>query len=302
MAKRALVTGITGFTGSYIAGALTNCGLEVHGTRRPGQQPGAQVASAVLHDVELTRLEDVRKLVSNVRPDVVIHLAGISFAAHENIEELYLSNVVATRYLLQALGEAAGRLPEHVIVASSANVYGNQDVSVLTEDTPVAPANDYGVSKVAAELICRIFGSTLPITIVRPFNYTGVGQDNSFLIPKIVQHFRDRKEFIELGNINVERDFSDVRDVSNTYVQLLGNEPAIGQTLNLCSGKATSLREVIDICTELTRHRIEVRINPCFVRRNEVMSLRGSNDRLRNIVGDTPRIPLSATLSWMLQS
>ena len=298
MSKRVLVTGIGGFTGSYITQALKDHGHEVHGTCRPGHPSNTEV-DAHLHEIELTSFDEVRRLVADVAPEVVIHLAGISFAAHEDVEELYLSNVVATRYLLQALSEAAAP-PGHVIVASSANVYGNQDVAVLSEDVPLAPANDYGVSKVAAELISRIFGGSLPITIVRPFNYTGIGQATSFLIPKIVQHFRERKDFIELGNINVQRDFSDVRDVAGTYAELIGNASAIGETLNICSGEATSLRQVIDICSKLTGHRIEVRVNPSFVRRNEVMSLRGSRDRLARILGGSERIPLETTLSWML--
>lgn len=298
MPKRVLVTGIGGFTGSYLARTLKNHGCEVHGTCRPGHAVPGDL-DAIVHSVELTAVNEVRNVIGDVRPHAVIHLAGISFAAHDNIEEIYLSNILATRFLFQSLSESAGEI-EHVIVASSANVYGNQNVEALVEDMPLRPANDYGVSKVATELVCDIFSDKLPVTIVRPFNYTGVGQSTSFLIPKIVDHFRNGREFIELGNINVMRDFSDVRDVSENYFKLMNNPRAFGTTVNICSGAATSLRQVIDICTEITGHQLQVRVNPSFVRRNEVTSLLGSTDRLTRIVGQQDRIPLRTTLNWML--
>jgi GDP-6-deoxy-D-talose 4-dehydrogenase len=277
---------------------LKNHGCEVHGTCRPGHPIPGDV-DAFVHSVELTAVNEVRNIIRDLRPQAVIHLAGISFAAHDDIEEIYLSNILATRFLLQSLSESAGEV-EHVIVASSANVYGNQNAEVLVEDMPLRPANDYGVSKVATELVCEIFSDKLPVTIVRPFNYTGVGQSTSFLIPKIVDHFRNERDFIELGNINVMRDFSDVRDVSENYFKLMNNHRAFGATVNICSGAATSLRQVIDICTEITGHQLQVRVNPSFVRRNEVISLLGSTDRLTRIVGQQDRIPLRATLNWML--
>jgi nucleoside-diphosphate-sugar epimerase len=188
-----------------------------------------------------------------------------------------------------------------VIVASSANVYGNQAGDTLHEDLPLLPANDYGVSKAAVEHLSRIFLPRLPITVVRPFNYTGAGQSASFLVPKIVAHFRRREAAIELGNTQVARDFSDVRDVSAIYSRLLGNTLALGETLNICSGKAVSLGQVIDTCARISGHRLEVRINPAFVRANEVRVLAGSPARLNSIVGAFNRIPLEETLRWMLE-
>jgi nucleoside-diphosphate-sugar epimerase len=252
-----------------------------------------------MHAADLLVPTQVRALVADFRPDYVVHLAGVSFPAHDDLEELYLSNILGTRHLLDALARAEKR-PEHVILASSANVYGNQSLEVLHEELPLLPANDYGVSKLALEHLARIFADRFPLTVVRPFNYTGVGQSPSFLVPKIVQHFRDRRAMIELGNVEVARDFSDVRDVSEIYARLLGNRAAFGATLNICSGVAVSLSEVLNACTDLTGHRIEVQVNPAFVRPNEVRSLAGSAERLASTIGRLPRIPLSETLRWML--
>lgn len=299
VAERVLITGVSGFTGSHLVRALEARGLEVHGLARACDSQGLSPAR-YMHAADLLVPDEVKAVLADVRPDHVVHLAGVSFAAHSNLEELYRSNILGTRFLLEELVRA-GERPWHVVIASSANVYGNQAVEVLHEDLPPLPANDYGVSKLATEQLARIFADRLPITVVRPFNYTGVGQSPNFLVPKIVQHFRDRSETIELGNIEVARDFSDVRDVSEIYARLLGNPSAFGATLNICSGTAVSLGEVLAACSQITGHAIEVQVNPAFVRANEVRSLAGSPARLESIIGPMPRIPLEDTLRWMLE-
>lgn len=295
---RVLITGAGGFTGRYLAPALANAGAEVHGTVLGGGDRDIRGFTA-LHETDLTQLSNVRATVEAVKPNVVFHLAGISFAASEDLRELYLNNIVGTRFLLEGLRGFADL--DHVIVASSANVYGNQKTSVLTEDIAPCPANDYGVSKLATEHVAAMFGAELPITVVRPFNYTGRGQPTSFLIPKIVDHFRARKPVIDLGNTDVERDFSDVRDVSDVYCRLMQNGRVTGGPINICSGKAISPAEVIHLCSELTGHQIDVRVNPAFVRATELKSLRGSRRRLEESLGSVSIRPFSETLSWMLE-
>jgi nucleoside-diphosphate-sugar epimerase len=111
----------------------------------------------------------------------------------------------------------------------------------------------------------------LPIVLARPFNYTGIGQDEKFLIPKIVSHFKRRALSIELGNLDVSRDFSDVRDVVAVYADLLLDAQGVeGQTLNVCSGRAYALRDVLNLAESITKHTVEIRVNPALVRSNEV--------------------------------
>jgi nucleoside-diphosphate-sugar epimerase len=148
------------------------------------------------------------------------------------------------------------------------------------------------------EAMARLWMERLPITLVRPFNYTGVGQPGHFLIPKIVAHFRRGERTIELGNTDVSRDFSDVRDVARAYAAIVARAPA-GETINLCSGRAHSLDEVLASMAAIAGYEIEVRVNPAFVRDNEVKHLVGSNARLRELVGFVPSIPLEDTLRWM---
>lgn len=290
-AKRALVTGLGGFTGRYMASALSGAGFEVFGL-------GAQPAAGERHfAVDLEDPTELERVVADIRPDVVVHLAAVSFVAHAAADEFYRVNVIGARNLLRAVAES-GHVPQCVLLASSANVYGNGSGGPLTEDQPAAPANDYAVSKLAMEYMASLWRDRLPLVIVRPFNYTGIGQAPHFLLPKIVEHFRKREQRIELGNLDVSRDFSDVRSVADAYLRLIQQPPA-GQTFNICSGTALSLQQVLDIMADIAGYRIEVRVNPDFVRPNEVKRLLGSRARLDAVIGTMPWIPLQETLRWM---
>jgi nucleoside-diphosphate-sugar epimerase len=191
--------------------------------------------------------------------------------------------------------------PRAVLLASSANIYGNASVELIDESVLPAPANDYAVSKLAMEYMARLWMDRLPIIITRPFNYTGVGQAPQFLLPKIVDHFKRGEKLIELGNIDVERDFSDVRTVARAYRQLLEWSPA-GETFNVCSGVACSLNDVLAMMGEIAGYEIEVRVNPAFVRANEVQRLQGDASRLKAVVGNLATIPLKETLRWMYEA
>jgi nucleoside-diphosphate-sugar epimerase len=151
------------------------------------------------------------------------------------------------------------------------------------------------------EHMARTWQGQLPIVIARPFNYTGVGQDEKFLIPKIVSHFRRHAAFIELGNLDVSRDFSDVRDVVAAYVAMLLDAHGVeGQTFNVCSGRAHSLREVLGMAERICGHSIEIRVNPEFVRANEVPRLLGSGKKLHQYIDRPSLRTLEQTLEWML--
>ena len=295
---RTLVTGAAGFTGRYLTTLLAERGHEVHAVVH--FDPDQPVAGATsLHTADLADHAAMQGVVGEVLPDYVVHLAAIAFVGHDDIAEMYRANIVGTRQLLDALARSK-HTPRSVIIASSANVYGNARSGVLDEAMTPAPANDYGVSKLATEHIGRIYGDRLPIITVRPFNYTGVGQSTSFLIPKIVDHVRRRAPYIEMGNTDVARDFSDVRTVVDAYARLLATPTAVGGTFNICSGHAVTLREVLDAVGKLGDHVPEVRINPALVRADEVKTLSGSSSRLEAVIGNLDRIELTETLRWML--
>jgi len=279
--RRALVTGIGGFTGRYLQAELAAHGHGVVGLK-------ADLTDAAALNTEMQVL----------RPDWVVHLAGVAFVGHGEPNDFYRVNLLGTRNLLAALA-GCGKRPDCVLLASSANVYGNNTAGMLTEETPPDPANDYAVSKLAMEHMARLWLDKLPIVIARPFNYTGVGQTEAFLIPKIVAHFKRRAEVIELGNLDVWRDFSDVRSVVQAYRRLLELVPT-GEVFNVCSGATHSLREVLALMAAIAGHEIGVRVNPAFVRANEVKTLCGDPSKLRGLIGEREMPPLEETLRWML--
>ncbi len=299
-AGKVLITGATGFTGRYLVSTLAAAGYEVHGTAH-GAGDGVVEGIRQIHPVDLTDPSAVAQVVADVSPDKVVHLAAIAFVAHSDVAEMYRTNIIGTRNLLEALVSAARR-PEAVLVASSANIYGNSRVGKLDESIPPAPANDYAVTKVAMENIASLYRDRLPLIVTRPFNYTGVGQSTDFIIPKIVDHARRRAAMIQLGNLDVERDFSDVRGVADVYRRLLDCPAAIGEVFNVCSGRPYSLREVIALVDGISGHSMTVEVNPAFVRRNEVHTLYGDNRNLCEKIGPLHMSPLADVLRWMIEA
>jgi nucleoside-diphosphate-sugar epimerase len=186
------------------------------------------------------------------------------------------------------------------LIASSANIYGSAASLPITENTAPQPANHYGVSKYAMEMAVAQF-TDLPIVLVRPFNYTGIGQHESFLIPKIVNAYKQMQPEIQLGNLDVSRDFSDVRDVVDAYLKLL-ELPAPAPVYNICSGVPTSLLSIVNSLNEIAGYKISVATNPDFVRANEIKELYGSCQLLEESIGSFRKHNIRETLQWMYQS
>ncbi|WP_322091638.1 GDP-mannose 4,6-dehydratase [Paraburkholderia bannensis] len=291
---RTLVTGLRGFTGAYLAEALRGAGHAVVSPKGNAASPADSRGSGF----DITSLEQCRRVIEEVRPDYIAHLAAISFVGHANDLEFYHVNVLGTLNLLQAC-EDVGHTPRKILIASSANVYGNVESDAIDESFPLAPVNHYAASKMAMEAMVRTWFERLPIVITRPFNYTGVGQSERFLVPKIVSHFLRRDPVISLGNIDVARDFSDVRYVAQVYGALLESDVA-GETINVCTGQPYSLAQILALCGELTGHEIRVEVNPAFVRKTDVKTLVGSSARLLAQVPEARPIPFDETVRWML--
>jgi nucleoside-diphosphate-sugar epimerase len=278
---RLLVTGADGFTGRHFVAAAQACGHEV------------LALQANLNDKAALQAE-----VARLAPEAVVHLAAISFVGHADVSAFYNVNVIGTLNLLEALA-GLPQPPRSVLLASSANVYGNCEQSPITEAQLPAPVNHYAMSKLAMEHMARTCADRLPLFFVRPFNYTGPGQDASFVIPKLVAHFARRAEVVELGNLDVEREFNDVRFVCEAYLQLL-QKAAPGEVYNICTGQPVTLRAVLALLTEITGHQLQVKVNPAFVRQNEIHRLCGSPQKLVGAVGEIASPSLADTLRWML--
>ena len=300
MNKTVLVTGADGFTGGYVTRDLAARGYRVIGLTRRAMPAADFPHCAALVSADLMDQPALEAIIGEARADAVMHLAAISFVAHGDADAIYTTNLNGTRHLLEALKRT--HRPESVLLASSANVYGNATPGAISEDAVLAPANDYAVSKLAMEYMAGLYRDSLPIIVTRPFNYTGVGQDENFLLPKIVSHIRRRADRIELGNLDVARDFSDVRMVAEAYRRLIENPAAVGQAVNICSGHAYTLKEVIRMACDIAGHEIEVRVNPAFVRANEVKILQGDRTRFDSLAPDLLAYDLSDTLRWMIEA
>lgn len=280
---RALVTGSQGFTGRYLCNELRRRGHVV-----------APLTADVMDRMALTAA------IAESAPHIIVHLAAIAFVGGEDFEAFYCVNQLGTFNLLAAAAAAA---PDaRILLASSANIYGNQTGGLLNEDTPPNPANHYAVSKWAMELGARQWSDKLNITMVRPFNYTGVGQGEQYLIPKIVAHFKRRDSLIELGNLDVMRDFGDVRSVVAAYADLAVCADAAGETYNISTGETHNLGAIVEMASQITGHQLDIRVNPRFVRANEVRVLAGDPAKLRSVLPEWKVFPLFETLSWMLNS
>jgi nucleoside-diphosphate-sugar epimerase len=282
-----LITGAKGFTGLYLSDAAKKASFKVY------------TLAANLNDVE-----SLEKEVLEAKPDFVAHLAGISFVASKDHEAFYRVHALGTSNLLQALTKLQNA-PKKILLASSATVYGNSVNHLSIEDQALTPIDHYATSKVAMEEMAKTFFNRLPIVIARPFNYTGIGQKGNFLIPKLVDHFAKQKPFIELGNLNIEREFNDVNMICDAYLKLLDLGKA-NEVYNVCTGQARSLQFVLDTLKKITAHNIEIRVNPDFVRASEVHRMVGNPEKLNRLLTSNSLSlqvpPLEDTFKQMLSA
>ena len=283
MFSKVLVTGGNGFTGHYLKEKLIDDGYNV-----------------VTLTSDITNIRELDDEINNMQPDYVIHLAAISFPAEKNIDSIYKVNVIGTINLLESLVKLK-KMPKKVILASSATVYGNASKEIVDEATCPQPQNHYGCSKLIMEHMSNNFTDKLPIILTRPFNYTGIGHDSNTLIPKIVSTFKANKEFIELGNIEISREFNDVRDISRIYSSLLSSSFSSG-IFNLCSGNSIPLKNILKIMEQISGHKMEVKINKEFVRPFEVKSLSGCSKKLSKAIDLYFDYKIEDTLVWMYEN
>lgn len=293
MNNRVLITGIDSFTGKHLSSYLKKSGYDIYGT-------------SLFHNSEkkfrcdITIKNDLVNVLEHVKPNYLIHLSGISFPAHGNNEDFYNVNTIGTTNILDTLVELDFNIKK-IILASSATVYGNQGLEMLDETLCPKPANHYSASKYAMECLAQGYFSKLPIIITRPFNYTGVGQADHFLIPKIIKHFKEKKRTIELGNLDVSREFNDINFVCEVYKRLLESK-CKSDTVNICTNKAIKLLDVVDTMNKVAGYKINVNVNPAFVRKDEIKTLTGSNKKLVDMIGQIDLRDFEEVLREMLES
>jgi len=308
---RVLITGATGFAGQHLVRALEEEGgpeeFAIFGTTYPDVPPPSGHG---LFFLDLRSETDVLKLVNEIRPDWIFHLAAISSVRdswrmrRETIE----TNVLGTHNLLEAvrLGAPGAR----VLFVSSADVYGaaTSPTDRLTEDSPIMVNSPYAYSKAAGELMCEFYAKVenLDVVIARPFPHTGPGQTPDYVCSDWARQvvLIERGEVppvVNVGNLELQRDFCDVRDTVRAYVFLL-RKGRRGEVYNVCSGRATTLQEILDFLVgqASTDVPISVEVNETKLRQTDMPIQVGSYSKTSEGIGWLPSIPINQTLRDLL--
>jgi len=303
---RALITGASGFAGSWLVRACAQAGDEVialsrRGTvRRTGEAPGAVTGVSV----DLRDGEGVRAAVARARPDVVYHLAALSSVGRswESPAQTLSENTATAVNLLEALRRDAPGA--RVVWVSTCEVYGVPDALPLAESAPIQPANPYAVSKASAEMLAAVYARAhdLEIIRVRPFSHSGPGQRPIFLLASLTRQAAEGRRrgvsqlTVVTGNPHTRRDFTDVRDVVRAYRLLAEHAPA--GVYNVSTGASISAAEQVALLGEVIAPiAIRHEVDPARVRASEVMDLRGDHAALTAATGWEPEIPLRQTMS-----
>jgi len=287
---RVLVTGASGFTARYVIPLLGIAGYEVFELGR-GILPGSNRITCEIRDARA-----IGDAVDRVRPDYVVHLAGTPNLPDSESDLAFSVNVQGTVNLLEACARLDER-PKKIVLASSSYVYGDTGTEPAGEGAALHPTNEYGRSKLEMERAAARWFDRLPILIARPFNYTGVGHEERFLVPKLVRLFRDRGDDATFVDPGVVRDFSDVRWVAEVYAKALGLAE-YGRAMNICSGEGTPLSRLVNLLEGITGHSISKRLTgePSSAAGKRMV---GSPLLVHAMIGRSP-FRLEDTLKWMM--
>jgi GDP-4-dehydro-6-deoxy-D-mannose reductase len=297
---RALVIGAAGFVGQYLIQHLQEQGDEVFGTSIDGRVPGLSSGQGVALDI--TAQSSCGDVIQRVRPEVVYHLAGISFVpeAEADFARTLAVNVGGTANVVRhchLLNQGVA-----VLFVSSAEVYGQVPVHALPvgEETELRPTNNYSLSKRMAELVVERYGrmGSLRYTIARPFNHIGPGQDQRFVASNFAYQLasialKRSAPVLEVGNLEARRDFSDVRDIVKAYRRIA--ESGVG-VYNLGSGVPRSIQSLLDTLIAVSGLQVEVRQDPARMRGPEVLELYSSYEKAWRECGWRPSIRFEQSL------
>jgi GDP-6-deoxy-D-talose 4-dehydrogenase len=287
-----LITGINSFTGRYLKLELESFGYDVFGTSTKNSSDDHVFFLNFLDRIE------VEAFFARKSFDYVVHLAAVSFVESKDVQEIYNVNVCGTVNLLVGLMNSRSTIKKVFLISSSV-VFGNQPSVLLNESSKFYPLSDYALSKVSVEYLANMYSEDLPIIILRPFNYTGRGQNNIFLIPKIIENFKLRRNVIELGNLDVSRDYSDVRDIARFYARLVGVAKP-GEVYNVGSGSSYSIFDILTLLGTITGHEPEIRSLKENQRKKDIISVNGDFSKINEILNSPCRIEFKETLEWML--
>jgi GDP-4-dehydro-6-deoxy-D-mannose reductase len=303
---RVLVTGVSGFVGRHLAAALRAGGHEVHGL---GLQPAPpELGLAADHTADLARVTEVEAALAASAPDAVVNLAGQASAARsfEDPSETFRVNTAGALTLLEAVRRRCPRA--RVLMVGSGEAYGPQpEGSLVGESVPFRPVSPYALSKAAADSGGAAFAKAHGLDVVRTrsFAHSGPGQDARFVIPAFAQQIArieagNGEPVLRVGNLQVTRDISDVRDVAEAYRALL-ERGVSGAAYNVCRGEGVTLSAVAARLCALARVPVRIEVDPARVRPVDVPYLVGDPSAIARATGWSAAIPFERTLLETLE-
>ena len=311
---RVLITGLTGFVGPYVAAEIARSepGAEIYGL--VWTPPDSETTDLLPGDLrtlpgDITDQESLLAVLDACRPHMVLHLAASSSgaAAWERPVECFEVNAIGTLKLLEAVRQL--EISPTVVVACCGVFYGGAGGAAhpLKENSPYRPLSPYAASKAAQDLIadqfCRAHGT--PVIRLRLFNHTGPRRPSIFVASSFARQIVEiergiRQPRLEVGNLEARRDFVDVRDAARAY-WLAASRGTPGAAYNVCSGRASSIRDILDLLLEATGCTVEVVPDPARMRPADIPLLIGDPSLLEEATGWRPEIPLVQTLSDLLE-
>ncbi len=310
---RILITGIAGFVGSYLADLLiTKKDVAVYGTDRPGADTRNidHIKSSIklYQECDIKIKRDVKGLLDRVAPDHIIHLAGQSspLLSIQYPEETVATNVIGQVNIFEAL--SALRLGPKIIIAGSCDEYGfvTKDKMPIQENCKLSAGSLYALTKVAQEVlgIGVYYKQGYDVVVTRPFHATGPRRPERFVCSSFARQIalieKKRQEpTISFGNMDIKRDFTDVRDVANAYWLILKKGKA-GQVYNICSQRARSIKEILGVLLSLSKVKVELKADPDRMRVNDAPLFIGDCSKLRKLTNWKPKIPFEQTLKDLL--
>lgn len=310
---RVLITGIDGFVGSHLADLLVSLGsVETHGTVFRADEPLSNIAHLrnrlYLHHADITDAQRVAALVEELRPDRILHIAGQAFvpASLRDPMGTFQANLLGGLSVLEAARKVhvqTGRGPT-VLVVSSGEVYGVVSVHQLPiiEEMPINPNNPYAASKAGLDLIAQQYARTFGVDVViaRPFNHAGPRQNPAFVVSDFARQvaliaLHLQEPVIHVGNVEVQRDFTDVRDVVRAYWALFERQ-SNEIVFNVASNRPVQIREILTQLVAISGLDVQIHQEQDRLRTYDAPAIRASYERLNKATGWAPTIPLRKTL------
>jgi GDP-4-dehydro-6-deoxy-D-mannose reductase len=301
-----LVTGAGGFAGRHLVANLVADGIQTIGWWNPaGVAPPAEGPSATFEAVDILNRADVGRAIRAAGPSAIFHFAGAAHLGRSwaTTTDTYELNVRGTHHVLEAArGTASG---PRILIPGSAAVYAPSS-GPIREDAELRPASPYGLSKLAQEsLALQSFRDLAQdVRIARAFNHVGPGQSAEYAVSSFARQIARIEAgasppVIEVGNLDARRDLTDVRDTVRAYRVIL-ERGRPGTVYNVCSGRAWSMREVLDLMVEIAGIAVDIRTDPDRLRRSDTPVVAGDGSRMRDELGWAPAIPLEQTLRDVL--